>query len=286
MLAAIGQARHVLAEVTRLRSHLDTLPATPGPDEIATPWAVREGLLDTGRQVAIQLGRWEDALDLSAAIATSHRDRAAPATEIARSRFNDYGPALRLGRADQALALLQDCLQAFRDARDTAMIGKTLTALADTEDQRGHGDAAIRLERDALRYKYLAGDIPGISTSYRNHGNYLRRHARQPAQALASHLAAALIEVIIASDDDGLSIEAAAADLGELGSAAVLPGNVTELGRQLGDIPGTDLPGLIARLSPGLPDAEATLHDLIAQARAMGPMRRWWQGKRRRFHPK
>ena len=85
------------------------------------------------------------------------RDRRAPAAAIARARFNDYGPLLRLGRTDEALALLLRLPPGVpgrprhRDAR------LVLSALADTEDQRGHGDAAIRLERDALRYEYLAG---------------------------------------------------------------------------------------------------------------------------------
>ena len=55
-------------------------------------------------------------------------------TEIARTRFNDYGPLLRLGRIDQARALLLDCRDVFEDAHDTAELGKVLTALADVED--------------------------------------------------------------------------------------------------------------------------------------------------------
>jgi hypothetical protein len=110
----------------------------------------------------------------------------------ARAGFN-YGPLLRLGRADEALHLLRECRQAFEDAHDIHALGTTLSALADAEDDRGHGDAAIRLERDALRYAYLAGGVAEIAYSYHNLGGYLRVHARQPALALASHLAAALI---------------------------------------------------------------------------------------------
>ena len=77
------------------------------------------------------------------------------------------------------------------------MIGKTLSALADTEDERGHGEAALRLERDALRHRYRADDVAGIAVSYHNLGNYLHRHPHQSATALASHLADALIFVLI-----------------------------------------------------------------------------------------
>ncbi len=98
---------------------MPSLPATPGPDETAIPWNVREVLLDTGRDAARQLGRWQDALDLNAENIASERERGAPATDIARARFNDYGPLLRLGRTEEALALLLECRQVFQDAHDT-----------------------------------------------------------------------------------------------------------------------------------------------------------------------
>jgi hypothetical protein len=278
----MGQASHVLAEVTRLRDHMAALPATPGPDEMVTTWNVREGLLDTGHAAALQLQRWAEALDLGAAIAASERDRNAPATGTARTRFNDYGPLLRLGRTEEAIALLRDCLRAFQDAHDTEMLGKTLSALADAEDQRGHGEAAVRLERDALRHSYLAGDVASIAVSYHNLGNYLRRHASQPAQALASHLASALICALIGIDDDDESVGAAAADLGELGTSATPPSSVADLNQQLGDIPGTDLPALLAAISPDPDATEQALHALIAKAHELAAPRSD-RGQRRRF---
>jgi hypothetical protein len=169
-----------------------------------------------------------------------------------------------LGRTAEALELLLDCRQVFEDADDRGMLGKTLSALADVEDARGHGDAAIQLERDALRYKYLANDLNDIVTSYHNLGNYLRRHARQPAAAYASHLASGLIERLIGIQDQA-SVRAAANDLRALGSVPIA--SVADLCRQLGDIPGTDLPGLIAKLSTDPQTAERTLRDLLAQAR-------------------
>jgi hypothetical protein len=268
VLNAMGKAGPVLAEVRRLRDHLPTLPATPGPDEIATPWNVRETLLDAGRDAAAQLRRWDDALDLNAAQIASKRERRAPAADIAGARFNDYGPLLRLGRTGQALDLLLDCRQAFQDANDIQGLGMVLSALADTEDARGHGDAAIRLERDALRYKYLGGDVASITISYHNLGNYLHLHARQPAPALASHLAAALIRALTGANDGGLSTDAAVADLGEFGPAATPPADITALCRQAGDIPGADLGQLLAALAPDPDIAEQALRQLVDQAQA------------------
>src|SRR6202043_2628388 len=66
-----GQASQVLAEVQRLRAHMDSLPATPGKDDVATPWNVREVLLDIGRNAARRLDLWQDALDLNSEVMAS-----------------------------------------------------------------------------------------------------------------------------------------------------------------------------------------------------------------------
>ena len=267
---AMGAASHVLAEVIRLGDYMATLPATRGPDEVIDPATVRELLFDTGRDAAFRLERWADALNLSAAFAASLRERNAPAVSIARSRFNDYGPLLRLGRADEALALVQDCLRTFQDVRDALMIGRSLAALGTIESERGHDDAAVRFARAALRYEYLAEDVTGVAASYHNNGTYLR----QPAAALASHLAAALIRSLVGIGGGQLgttldSVRNAAFDLRQLGTAAVPPTSLAALDRQIGDIPGTDLPGLIAKLSPHPEAAERTLRDLVARAQAL-----------------
>lgn len=261
-----GRAGQVLDEVARLRDHMAALPVVPGPGEAVPPWAVREALLDIGRSAAVQLRRDADALALNAEVAASLRGRRAPATDIARAWFGDSGPLLRLGRADDAFEVLLYCRQVFQDARDTEMLGKTLTALAQTEHARGHGENAIGLQRDALRYLYPARNVADIAVSYHSLGKYLADHARRPAQALASHLTAALIGTLAGSGATGDSIQAAAIDLREFGTEAVPPADVADLCRQVGDIPGTDLPGLLAALSPDPATAEHALRDLVAQA--------------------
>jgi hypothetical protein len=206
---------------------------------------------------------------MNAAIVASLRGRRAPAATVAWARFGDYGPLLNLGRADEALALLLDCRQVFEEAGDTAWLGKTLSALADTEYRRGHGDAAIRLERDALRYKYLAGDVHGIAVGYHNLGNFLHLHARRGSPALASHLTAALIHALAGTGLADDSAGAAAEDLRVFGGDAVAPGDVADLCGRLADIPGTDLSSLVASLSPGPETAEQALRDLITQAKEL-----------------
>lgn len=154
------------------------------------------------------------------------------------------------------------------------MLSKTLTALAAAEEQRGHSDQAIRLEREALRHKYTLFDTASIAVSYHNLGFHLRRHARQPAIALAGHLASSFIYALSGiggtrNDGAGRTVSEAADDLREFGAAAEPPANISGLCRCLDDIPGTDLSGLIAKLSPDLETGERVLRDLIAQAREL-----------------
>jgi tetratricopeptide (TPR) repeat protein len=274
MLDEMGRAEQALAEVGRLRDQMRDLPATRGPDEATPPWMVREGLLNTGQSAAVALGRWEVALGLNAEILASMRGRSAPVVSVTRVRFNDHGPLLSLGRIAEALALLQACREAFEDAREVEALGAVFTALAEVEEARGHGDAAASLERDALHYKYLADDATSIAVSYQNLGGYLYEHSGDPASALASFLAAALVRSLVGIEGTGAntpasSVRGAAALLRVLSPDADPPSDVADLCGRLVDISGSDLFQLITRLSPDASKAERVLHDLTSQAQAL-----------------
>jgi tetratricopeptide (TPR) repeat protein len=265
---AMGQYGHVLHEVQRLREHALTLPSAFDPNDPAPVWEVHEKLLDTGRYAERKLGRWNNALDLSREIITSMHNRRAPAVEIAKAAFNCYEPLLQLGRTDDSLALLKKCRHEFQQANDVKGLGMAMSALADVEDKRGHGDAAIALVRDALRYIHMAGDVTSIAVSYHHLGGYLRDYDRQSTSALACHLAAALILSLAGAANSDVAVSGAAIVFQDFGKT-LPPQDVADLCRQVGDIPGTDLPGLIATLSPDPDTAEQALRDHIAQAQAL-----------------
>jgi hypothetical protein len=274
VMAVMGRTRRVLDDVARLRGQMDALPGAAGPGEAITPWNVREALLGTGRSAATRLGRYAEALDLNAAVITSKRDRAAPPADIARARFNDYFPLLMLNKPAQAADLLQDCLRVFRETRDSRMIAKTFSALADIEGVAGDGDSAIRLARNALRYAYLAGDVLSIAKAYHSLGSHLHRRAAQPGPALACHLAAALIRALAGvsgdpADGSGDALRSAANDLHEHPEVMAVPAGIESLAGQVGEIPGTDLRQLIATLAAGPEAAERALRDLVAEARLL-----------------
>ena len=269
VLAAMGHARKVLNEVTRLSDHMSMLPATHGSDENLIPWSIREVVFDVGYSVAVQLGQYDDALALMTNQVDSMRARAAPATEIAGARFNYYGPLLRLGRIEEALRVLLSCREVFQDANDTRMLGKTLAALAHVEDLRGRGDAALRLQRDALRYNYAAGDTADIAVSYNNLGNYLARDTRQPAQSVANHLTADLICFLTQASPAGSPCGTRSRTCVTSAPPPSRPPASRSCAARFGDIPGTDLPALLTAISPDPDTTEQALRDLIATVKKL-----------------
>ena len=274
VLCLMGQNNEALEEARRLlRSSRDLFVTNPGGHRTVNPASVREGLLDTARHAATRLHRWDEALSLSAEITASMRDRSAPAAQIARSMFNDAAPLINLGRIQEAFDLLVECRKEFQEAGNIAGLSKVFSALAHIEHGRGHGENALRFAIEDLRYGYLAGDdATSIASSYHNLGVFLHLNARQVNAALACHLAAALLIALagVGGSEEGSTLSAAnsaAIDLRTLGDAAVLPTSVADLSRQIGDLPGTDLPGLVARLSASPATAEEFLLELITLAR-------------------
>jgi hypothetical protein len=189
VLAAMGRYAEVLDEVEGLRETMEALPMDSAPsrgvaEETANPWNVREALLDTGRTAAMRSERWEQALALNAEIVEVQQARGADALELARARFNDYGPLLSLGRTAEARALLLGCRAVFEAARDIPGLGRVYGALADLEDETGDRAAAVRFQEVALGYTYQAGQPEACATSHNNLANYLERLVGDPAASV------------------------------------------------------------------------------------------------------
>lgn len=265
VLNAMGHARTVFTEARDLLGQMMSLPTALDPNGTMSSAEVMEALFGTGRDAARALGQWEFALDLNKALIGSKLGRHATLPSIAQAMYNDYGPLLQLGRTDKALAVLQECLKIFRDAKDLKGTGLALSALASIEKSLGREEAAIRLERDALRYKYLSGDIIAIADSYQNLGVALRS-TQQGNAALACHLASALIRALTGIDGANRSVRSAATDLREIRFDVIPVQYIADLSSSIGDIPGTDLTGLIGRLSPTRDAADQALHYIIAKA--------------------
>ena len=268
VLNFMGQPGRALAEVQRLREHMDALPATSEESESVAAWTVREELLGTGREAALRLGHWDEALELNAAVVASMRGRGAPEAEIARARFNDYGPMFELGRVDEAFEMLMECREVFEQAHDIEMLGMIFDALAATEGYRGHGDVAVDLACEGLRYSYIAAHVDSIRISHHNLGEYLRELAGQPGTALAHHLAAALLRAVTGAEGNEDSVSSAADDL-EAGGDVTVPADVADLCRRVAAVPGVDLDRLLGGLAPVPQAVQRTLDELIGRVQGL-----------------
>jgi hypothetical protein len=193
VLAAMGRYDEVLATVEVSRPKMDALPLEVETDQGINPWNVREVLLDTGCNAAVLTECWETALALNAEVVKVKLARDADELEVARTRFNDYGPLLRLRFYDDGRELLQSCRAVFEAERHIEMLGKVYSALADLEDKTGARAAAVRFEEVALGYSYQTGEPEDCAISHNNLANYLERHGADPATVLAHGLAAATI---------------------------------------------------------------------------------------------
>jgi len=195
ILNALGKYREVLDAVQGLRAQMETLPETSEAEEAADPWNVRETLLDTGNFAAQRLEQWETSLELNAAIVKYASARGADAADIARTRFNDYGPLLSLRRFQDARTLLEYCRAAFEQAHAIRELGAVLSALADLEDKEGNHAAAVRYEKLAFRYRYQAARPEDIAISHNNLSNYLESAGAPQDEWLAHRLAATTIDL-------------------------------------------------------------------------------------------
>ncbi|WP_202820699.1 hypothetical protein, partial [Variovorax sp. JS1663] len=254
LLAELGRYDEVSEAVERLRPQMAALPETSEVEESAQPWNVREGLLDTGRSVALRSKRYEDALQLNDEILRSKQARGASALDLARYRFNDAAPLLRLGRVDDARALLLDCRRVFEAERYRSGLGMVFSLLADLEDETGAPDKAADFERLALGYSYQIGDPDVCAISHYSLAIYLRRSARDPTQVLAHRLAAATLFMQIRSGRLPNALSAlAAVDL------APSPPAFADVVRQVETVPGVRLAALFERLPRTFADGDATL---------------------------
>ncbi|GII02887.1 CHAT domain-containing protein [Planobispora takensis] len=252
VLVFMGRAEQVLAEIGGLRERMAALPPRAGEDEVVAVWNVREVLLNVGGLAAAQLGAWERLLEFNAEVLASMRARGAAETAMARAWFNDSAALLRLGRVEEAWRVLAGCREVFERHHNTEMLGKALSSLADLEHQRGHGQRALALESDALRYRYAARDVAGTAVSHHNLGNCLAESAGRPEAALAHHLAAALVRAVTGGEGLAGSMAAAADDLRRSADPARVPADAAALCRIVEEVPGVRLAGLLSALTgPG-----------------------------------
>jgi tetratricopeptide (TPR) repeat protein len=249
ILNELGSYSEVLDTVERLRKQMRGMPESGEAEESVNPWNVREVILDAGRIAALLLERWEEALDLNREIVEALRARGATDLEIAGTRFNDYGPLLRLGRYAETRQLLLECRQRFEEASHTEGLGTVLSALADLEDTLGHHGESVSDQETALRFLYHAGRPEHCASGHFNLANYLMRGGGDPQAALAHRLASAVIRFQTGSGRLENALQALSRDLASFSpNRPPLPANFDEPCEIVERVEGVRFRGLFSRL--------------------------------------
>jgi len=243
-------------------------------NDTVNPWNVRELILNAGFTSALTLRRWQQALDLTDEITTSERGRGASAHETARTRFNNYSPLLRLGRLAEAEQLLRNCQDVYETVGDIPLLGRVYSARADLEDERGHLQDAVELQRSALRLNYVHPAPRDIAAGHHNLAHYLSRApAGNRAEQRAHRLAAALLRHLTGDTHELTgTLRALGTELRretEHPDAPALPSTLSEVTGLVDAGDGVRFGELRTALCPDPGTTDQALTDLLATAAAL-----------------
>jgi tetratricopeptide (TPR) repeat protein len=260
---ARGQCEEVLRRVLELREQMKTLPDTAGASETISVWNVRETILGIGRKAAVELSKWQQALDLNAEIKKSNQARGAPLLERAKTLFHDQAPLLELKRYQEAGELLQYCRTIFEGENAVELLAKIFVALGNLEFLNGRATEACLLLETALRYEYAIGHPEAIAVSHFNVASSFLRLGKC-TEALAHRLAATLIFRVTKSGRIDQSLLALRGDLDKSGRDA-LPAGFDALCQTNEQIDGVRFRDLFEDLAAGNITGDQLLAQVLAE---------------------
>lgn len=193
------------------------------------------------------------------------RRRGAPPDDIGRAFVSGSGLLTRMGRLDDARAMLLECRVILEEADDTGILGMVLNALADVEDARDNASVAVDFLHDALRYSYAHGAIGPIALSHSKLGAILARTTQQ-TDAVAHSLAAALLYELMSAELGFVSQTLKAGEALRRHPSVTPPFDVAELCDRRGTSTGCELDRLLTRLDPKRERTDRTWKTVIARA--------------------
>ena len=193
-----GRAERVLPEIEdrleKLKNWWNLYQAGAKSEDAPDPTLLARALvsgLDIAEDACRGLKRWQACLDLLDEIEAVEAQAGGGRFERYATRFNRYGPLVKLGRLDEAQETVEQCLGAYREGNDLSGTGRALSALAEIRAEKGELPRAIEAESEALAVWNKFSDIEERSASHGNLSRYYFRHGRLDLSA--RHLAAALI---------------------------------------------------------------------------------------------
>ncbi|MBT2212500.1 CHAT domain-containing protein [Actinomadura sp. NEAU-AAG7] len=260
--AAQGRYEQVLTDVEGLLARVGAQQSTGGESEAL--WRDRVKLLGIGFKAANASSDWERALSYSDRLIDNFGEHKALPYELTDHRTDRYFPLMRLGRTDEALALLRDGREFYENHGDLRKLGAVLASLAAVEKARGHIDTALLLCGDALRTQYPYNDAPAIAVTHHNYGLILTQARDLPAAA-AHHLAATILHDLMGSGFLDASIRGMAGNL--VSGLAALPATPADLVEATGRTEGVHLDRIVATLTSNPAAFEAAFRRAVKAAR-------------------
>jgi tetratricopeptide (TPR) repeat protein len=205
-----GQAQEALPEIeARLgevrgwwRRQRAGEPVPEAPDAVLLGRALVGGL-DIAEDANRVLKRWGTCIGLLEESERAQREMGESKHAQHITRFNQYGPLMRLGRLDDAQRVVEACLAVFHEVDDLYGQAKALSALASIWKERGDVEQAIALERQALSIRNRLPDPSERAISHHNLANYFDKAGR--AEDMARHTLVAGVYFLVSTRRDHLA---------------------------------------------------------------------------------
>src|ERR1035437_6367810 len=266
ILNELGRYDEVLTTVQTWREEMKTWPQSSDNDENVITWNIMEVLLATGCTAALGLQRYGEALSLNAEIVRVVVDRGATELEVAKTRFNDYSPLLRLQRHSEARSLLYQCLAIFEVDGGIMELSLVHSAIADLESGFRHFPEAVQHQSAALRYGYSVLSPGDCAIGQFKLAAYQMSSNADARGALAHRLASTLIRYQMSHGNLPSDIRALREHLAQVKPADV-PASFDEVCALVEQTEGVRFRELFSRLPQRAASGDEALQAVLEMAR-------------------
>ena len=162
------------------------IPGAPDGELLARVFL---GALGIARAANVELDRWQASLALQDEIEGTERALGYGEHQLAISRMNRYWPLLKLGKVDDAMAVLVECREVYREVGDETRELRAIGAQADVWNRLGDSHQAVALAQRVLALSERLPSPNDRAISHLNLSIYLHNEglrAETPAHLLAA----------------------------------------------------------------------------------------------------
>jgi len=266
-LNKMGRYSDTLKAVMDLKAQMKVLPEHGQWDEVVETWNVKEIILSTGQEAAINSGSPDQIFELTTELFEIRKSRGATELELARGVFGNYSGLIGLKKYEAAEKLLHLCRNIFEKENDIPDLAKVLGALSILKDNDNQPERAISFGETALRYAYLADNVEDISIMHNNLGNYLAKSRLE--KGLAHHLADGIISYLVYRGTMISTLKHLSLDLKLFGPKAI-PASFDQLCQIVEELDGVRFRDLFHKLAEPAADGDRIMQKVIEMAKMAG----------------